>query len=91
MSGDAENYHEMPGDVVDAIRRGRKIEAIKALREVQQLSLKQAKHAVEKYIRDNPSVAESYQASRPDSGIGRLLIIVIVLFALYYGFRWVSA
>lgn len=71
---------QLPAEVVNAIHAGRKIEAIKLLREARGLGLKDAKHAVDAYIRKNPS------AQQPRSSGGGLVIIVILVilgYALY--------
>lgn len=71
---------DLPADVVNAILAGRKIEAIKLLREARGLGLKDAKHAVDAYIRQNPS------AEQPRSSGGGLVIVVILAilgYALY--------
>lgn len=73
----------LPADVVNAINAGRKIEAIKLLREARGLGLKEAKHAVDAYIRENPS------AQQPKSRSGGLIILVvlaIVGYAIYKSF-----
>ena len=70
----------LPAEVVNAILAGRKIEAIKLLREARGIGLKEAKHAVDAYIRENPS------AQQPRSSGGGLVIIVVVAilgYALY--------
>ena len=70
----------LPAEVVNAIHAGRKIEAIKLLREARGLGLKDAKHAVDAYIRKNPS------AQQPRSSGGGLVIIVAIVllgYALY--------
>lgn len=70
----------LPAEVVNAILAGRKIEAIKLLREARGLGLKDAKHAVDAYIRENPS------AQQPRSSGGGLVIIVAIVllgYALY--------
>lgn len=50
---------EMPHEVVAALERGRKIEAIKLLRESRGLGLKEAKEAVELYVREHPHLRRS--------------------------------
>lgn len=72
--------NNLPAEVVNAILAGRKVAAIKLLREARGLGLKEAKHAVDAYIRANPS------AQQPRSSGGGLLIIVVLAilgYALY--------
>ena len=74
---------DLPPDVISAIRAHRKIEAIKMLRELRGLGLKEAKDAVEAYERDNPHL----MAPRSESGGGPLLLVAIVAaaaFAVYW-------
>lgn len=63
---------ELPSEVVAAIEDGRKIDAIKMLREAKGLGLKEAKHEVDAYLRAHPSVRQ------PRSGAGGLIFIVVV-------------
>lgn len=71
---------DLPDQVVSAIHAGRKIEAIKLLREARGLGLKEAKHAVDAYVRENPSVQQ------PQSGSNGLIIVVIVILVLVWLF-----
>ncbi|RZV38889.1 MAG: hypothetical protein EX272_01490 [Chromatiales bacterium] len=70
----------LPAEVVNAILAGRKIEAIKLLREARGIGLKEAKHAVDAYIRENPSA----QQRRPSGG-GLVIIVVVAIlgYAIY--------
>jgi len=67
----------LPDQVVSAIRAGRKIHAIKLLRESRGLGLKEAKHAVDAYIHANPS------AQQPQSSSNGLVLIVVLLLVVY--------
>lgn len=76
---------DLPEDVVAALHAGRKVEAIKLLREHQNIGLKEAKKRVEAHC----------EAHKPDSahpvppentGIGRLVVVGLgaaVLFTIY--------
>jgi hypothetical protein len=55
---------EMPHEVIRALERGRKIEAIELLRENQGLSLNEAREAVECYLLEHP------QLRRPRGALG---------------------
>ena len=70
----------LPADVINAINAGRKIEAIKLLREAQGLGLKEAKHAVDAYARENPS---AQQPRSSGSGLVIIVVLVILGYALY--------
>ena len=74
--------------VVAAIRGGRKIDAIKLLREETGLGLKAAKHAVEAYQYSNPGSIVSHSTGA-ESRLGRLLLIgAVVLAAIAAYYRW---
>ena len=63
---------DLPAEVVAAIEAGRKIDAIKLLREAKGLGLKEAKHEVDAYLRAHPPVRQ------PRSGANGLIFIVVV-------------
>lgn len=71
---------ELPEDVVAAIEGGRKIEAIKLLREQWNLDLKSAKVAVESYAAGRPGAAPKSVVSMDSSR--RRLILILILFAI---------
>lgn len=71
-----ETTRELPADVRDAVDANRKIEAIKLLREQRSLGLKEAKEIVDAYIDENRHVIGD-QRSGQESGIGRILVMVI--------------
>ncbi len=79
--------NELPADVIAAIRANRKIEAIKLLREARGLGLKEAKHAVEAYIRDNPDAVDSAPGLE-ESGVNPLLVLVILAILGYLAYRF---
>jgi hypothetical protein len=77
------NETQLPADVTEAIRANRKIDAIKLLREHRGLGLKEAKHAVDAYIRENPHLIPQQSSG---GGLGRLVKIVlgvVIAYALY--------
>lgn len=78
----------LPPDVVEAITAGRKIEAIKRLREARGLGLREAKDAVERYIRARPDLVERYR-SRVGGG-GKLLVLGIALALAWMVIRLLS-
>jgi len=78
----------LSSEVIEAIERGNKIEAIKLLRESTGLGLKEAKDIIDAYEDNRP--AGSQPMRRGDSTNGGI-IIVIVLAVLAYGlFKLVS-
>jgi hypothetical protein len=78
---------ELPPDVIDAIRQGRKIEAIKILRESTGLGLANAKVLVDRAwrthgpAREMPSFADQPQGL---SAIAKLLTMVLLAVAAWY-------
>lgn len=82
-------HPELPEEVIAAIEDGRKIEAIKLLREQRNLDLKSAKKAVETHAAARPSPPRpSVVAS--DSGLPRFILIVIVVAVLYFVYRYLA-
>ncbi len=84
-----ETTRELPADVRDAVDANRKIEAIKLLREQQSLGLKAAKEIVDAYIDENRHVIGDQRSGR-ESGIGRILVIVIAGGVIYAAYRALS-
>jgi ribosomal protein L7/L12 len=70
----------LPADVVHAIRDGRKVEAIKRLRAHRRIGLKEAKDAVEAYMRREPPLPAPIEP-HAESGLG-LSLLVFVFFVL---------
>jgi hypothetical protein len=71
--------------VIAAIQRGRKIDAIKILREETGVGLKEAKHTVDAYVRRHPAMA-SQIGPKTETPFGRLLIggaVVTAAIAIY--------
>lgn len=58
---------DFPADVVSAIMQGRKIDAIKLLREARNMGLKEAKDAVEAYEDARPELKARLDAVRAES------------------------
>jgi ribosomal protein L7/L12 len=79
----------LPPDVLEALRRGNKIEAIKLLRERTGLGLKEAKDAVEMHPQEKVVTAQDSpgQISSSGSAIWWLVALALALIAGYYFFR----
>ena len=67
------NNKTLPAEVINAISSGRKIEAIKLIREEWNIGLKEAKEIVDKHIDSDPLLKDQIQRQ---SNIGCLPIIV---------------
>jgi hypothetical protein len=79
----------LPVAAISALRRGNKIEAIKILREVQNIGLAEAKDAIENYIQSQPSLKSSLRDSQAEATWYALFALLVVLglgVAIYYGF-----
>lgn len=71
-------HDQLPLAVLGALRRGDKIEAIKLLREDQQIGLKEAKAEIDRYLQANPALLQQMQAKQA-AMIHRLQFWVLVL------------
>lgn len=74
-------------DVVAAVDGGRKIEAIKRLREETGLGLKEAKHAIDALARErqgNPEIASNMAEEGGAGGMVKLIVLIVVLLAAYF-------
>ena len=73
---------ELPEEVVAEIEANRKVTAIKLLRKRMGIGLKEAKELVDAYIEQNPP-ASAPQVAKTDTGIGRIIILIIGVGAIY--------
>lgn len=76
-------------DVLAAVDSGRKIEAIKRLREETGLGLKDAKHAIDTLARERrgePSIAANLPEEGGAGGVVKLVIAIVVVLAVYFYF-----
>lgn len=78
---------DLPEDVVAAIKAGHKVEAIKRLREARGLGLKEAKDAVDAYVRAHPDAVASAPALA-ESGMNPLVIIITLAVLGYLAYRF---
>ena len=77
---------QLPKDVLEAIHANRKIDAIKLLREHEGFGLKEAKHAVDDYIRQNRQLIRTPETNFDFRRLALIGVVVAVLFALYRQF-----
>ncbi len=80
---------ELPDDVIAELEAGRKIEAIKLLRAHEGVDLKQARELVDAYMKQHPGVP-AHQIPQTDSGIGRIIILIIGVGAIYAIYKYFS-
>ena len=78
----------LPEPAVAALRRGKKIEAIKLTREATGMDLKDSKEAVEAFLgNDESGVRQAYDAAQPStSNLTLLVYVVLVTFLIYWFF-----
>ena len=81
--------NELPAEVIDAIREGRKVEAIKLLREAKGLGLANAKVLVDRASRVHGPQKPILSFADSAPGLSQLvksLLMVFVVVAAYYFF-----
>ncbi len=84
MNSSSSHGAEIPSEVIQAIKQGRKIEAIKLLRELTGRGLKDSKEWIDEYERQHPG---SIQPMRRGDGNMGISIIALLIFAwLLYRF-----
>lgn len=89
MTKSSGTENDLPPEVIRAIEQGRKIEAIKLLREATGIGLANAKVLVDKASREHDSRPVMPNLVTEESNIGKLLgmlLIVAVAFFLYHQF-----
>ena len=78
---------EFPAAAIEALTKGHKIEAIKIVRQEWSLGLKEAKDAVETYVKTRPDLTSQFQ----EAGNNRLwlwLLVVLTAILLFYRFGY---
>lgn len=77
---------ELEPEIIAALESGKKIDAIKKLRELRGLGLKESKELVDLYIDQNRSQSSFSASSHPDasSGIGSKIGFILLLGAICY-------
>jgi Ribosomal protein L7/L12 C-terminal domain len=80
---------ELPNNVLAAIRAGRKIDAIKLLREQRKLGLKEAKEVVDAHT-SGQAPRSTRRPTPGDSGIGRVLLVGLLAALVCAAYRFLS-
>jgi ribosomal protein L7/L12 len=77
----AERTTDLPAEAIDALWRGKKIEAIKIVRRARNLDLKAAKIKVEEYVRNDPALQQELAMLQAETTatLVRWLVILGVL------------
>ena len=77
----------LPAAAIAALQEGRKIDAIRIVREERNLELKEAKDAVDAYVRSQPALQASLQSRQTQAMRGLLnwiAGIALALIVLYF-------
>ena len=88
MTNDQLARAAFPTDAIQALRRGNKIEAIKLVRLARNIGLKEAKDAVEDYLRAQPALLQQLNASQAQGREGFVRWLVVILLVLAAGTYW---
>ena len=83
MQDDANNK-TLPAEVINALSSGRKIEAIKILREEWNIGLKEAKEIVDKHIDSDPLLKDQVQRQSNNSCLPVIIISIVIAAGAYY-------
>lgn len=70
------NGSGLPADVIAKLHEGRKIDAIKLLREQRGIGLKEAKQEVDAYLRDHPQLASMQNSG---NSIGCFAVVGLIM------------
>lgn len=73
----------IPPQAIAELQQGRKIEAIRIVRAAQGLGLKEAKEAVEAYVRSQPALQHALEARNREAkaNLARWLVVVAAMIA----------
>ena len=70
---------DIPAAAVESMRRGRKIDAIKATRDATGLGLKEAKDAVEAFIERSPDLRQEYLTATAGARNTLWLVLAVLI------------
>ena len=79
---------ELPAAAIEALTKGRKIEAIKIVRQETSLGLKQAKDAVDAYVAARPDLSSQFQEANQGARRSLWMWLLIVVGAILLFFRF---
>ena len=80
------NQADLPVAAIEALRKGHTIEAIKILRQERGLDLREAKQAVDRYVRADPLLQRSMRAAQAEARSGCAVWILGFLALLAAGY-----
>lgn len=78
---------EMPVEVVAALQRRRKIQAIKLLRQAWGLELKEAKQYIDNYMDENGELSP-VRSSASETGVVRFFLVIVTLIMLAIAYKY---
>lgn len=77
---------ELEPEVLAALNNGRKIEAIKALREARGIGLKEAKEQVEAYAKEHNLDNVPVQKVSSNNGVVMVIFLAVAAYLIYHFF-----
>jgi ribosomal protein L7/L12 len=77
---------ELEPEVIEELQNGRKVNAIKKLRELRGMGLKESKELVDLYCSENDIASPSVEKVSSNNGIILLTVFAIVAYFLYRHF-----
>ena len=86
MTVNEQKTRDLPDAAIAALTNGRKIEAVKILRREWNIDLKEAKDTVDQYLSSITPSQRPRRAPAIDTGIGRLLWLVLVVIVVITGY-----
>ncbi|GJL51228.1 ribosomal protein L7/L12 [Candidatus Nitrospira salsa] len=88
MDKPSSNIRNLSQPIVAALWEGKKINAIKLLREEQNLGLKEAKDLIDQHIQHNPALQKQFSLFHSEDirGVGFVLLVILMLVLAFYFF-----
>lgn len=81
---------ELPQAAVAALRKGHTIEAIKIVRKERGLDLRDAKAAVDQYVRADPLLERSLRATQAEARRGGVVWVLLLLALAVAGYAFLA-
>lgn len=78
---------EFEPEVLSALNAGRKIDAIKTLRSLRGIGLKEAKELIDNYVDEHASEGASVQKVESNVSVAKLLFIGLIIYLVYKFFN----
>jgi ribosomal protein L7/L12 len=78
---------EFEPEVLTALNAGRKIDAIKALRSLRGIGLKEAKELIDSYADTHKSESKSIEVAESNFSVAKLLFVGLIIYLVYKFFN----